>query len=176
MHDKQIRRRRAVLVLLVVISLAFSPTTSENRRAARCTRFSGASRTVLSPLQSGASTVLSPVRDVAGYVSSTINAKSQLPIQARERQADAGEFARRRRRASQNKQAGLIGKLDRATSLQSYGPKEANVIGENPSLWYKTIKSTGAQLRRQGIRPGGGARRAGRRCLDGHARTVGRAR
>jgi rod shape-determining protein MreC len=77
-HDKQIRRRRAVLALLVVVSLVLltdyfgSPSSSPLHSVQR-----GIAE-VLSPVQNGASKVLSPVRDVAGYFSSTFNAKSQV--------------------------------------------------------------------------------------------------
>src|SRR5205807_9080850 len=76
-HDKQVRRRRAVLALLVVISLILltayfgespsSPLHSVQRGIVQ----------VLSPIQEGASKALKPVRDVAGWFSSTFHAKSQ---------------------------------------------------------------------------------------------------
>src|SRR5947209_5161323 len=76
MHDKQVRRRRAVLLLLVAVSLILltayfgespsSPLHSVQRGIVE----------VLSPVQKGASTVLKPVRNVAGWFSDTISAKS----------------------------------------------------------------------------------------------------
>ena len=77
MHDKQVRRRRAVLALLVGVSLilltayfgesADSPLHTVQRGIVE----------VLSPIQQGASTVLSPVKDVAGWFSDTLNSKSR---------------------------------------------------------------------------------------------------
>ena len=77
MHDKQVRRRRAVLGLLVAVSLILltayfgaspnSPLHSVQRGIVQ----------VFSPVQAGASKVLSPVRDVANWVSDTLKAKSQ---------------------------------------------------------------------------------------------------
>lgn len=139
MHDKQIRRRRAVLVLLVVISLALltdyfgesssSPLHSVQRGIA----------TVLSPLQAGASAVLSPVRDVAGYISSTVNAKSQLKHYKAQNANLTRELAQAQYASNQNKQAALTLNLDRNYSLSNDGLETANVIGEDPVLWYKTI-------------------------------------
>lgn len=160
MHDKQIRRRRAVLVLLVVISLALltdyfgesssSPLHSVQRGIA----------TVLSPVQSGASTVLSPVRDVVGYFSSTINAKSQLAKYKRENEKLTSELAASQYAAHQYEQADSLGKLDTSYSLQSFGLETADVIGANPSLWYRTItvdKGTddGVALNDPVVAPGG---------------------
>ena len=78
MHDKQVRRRRAVLALLVVVSLILltayfgespqSPLHSVQRGIVQ----------VFSPVQAGASKVLSPVRDVANWVSDTLRAKSNV--------------------------------------------------------------------------------------------------
>lgn len=140
MHDKQIRRRRAVLVLLVVISLALltdyfgestgSPLHSVQRGIA----------TVLSPLQSGASTVLSPVRDVVGYISSTVNAKSQLKNVEAENSSLKLALAQAQLAANRNAQAAALLKLDRSYSLQSDGLETADVTVANPSLWYRTIQ------------------------------------
>ncbi len=145
MHDKQIRRRRAVLVLLVVISLALltdyfgespnSPLHSIQRGIA----------TVLSPLQSGASTVLSPVRDVAGYISSTVNAKSQLKRTEAENHRLTSELATAQYAARQNLVAAKLLDLDQNYSLKSDGLKTANVIGQDQILWYKTITARQGQ-------------------------------
>jgi rod shape-determining protein MreC len=147
-------------VLLVVISLALltdyfgkssgSPLHSVQRGIA----------TVLSPLQSGASTVLSPVRDVVGYFSSTINAKSQLKRVQAENATLTREFAQAQLEINQLRQAGSIGQLDTNYSLKSYGLEYANVIGENPSLWYKTIyvdkgSSSGVRQYDPVVAPGG---------------------
>ena len=148
-------RRRAVLVLLVVISLSLltdyfgespnSPLHSIQRGIA----------TVLSPLQSGASTVLSPVRDVAGYISSTVNAKSQLKHYKSENATLKEELAVAQLQANQYKQADSIGTLDTNYSLQSYGLKTANVIGEDPIALVQDDHGRRGQRRGcQAVRPG----------------------
>jgi rod shape-determining protein MreC len=138
-HDKQIRRRRVVLVLLVVISLALLTDYFGEKQSSPLHSMQRGIATVLSPLQSGASAVLSPVRDVVGYFSSTINAKSQLKHVRSENATLTREFADAQLEINELKQAGSIGKLDTSYSLSSYGLEYANVTGGNPSLWYKTI-------------------------------------
>jgi rod shape-determining protein MreC len=167
-HDKQIRRRRAVLALLVVISLALiteyfgesanSPLHSVQRGIA----------TVLSPLQDGASKVLSPFRDVAGYVSSTFSAKSKLARLERENHALTHDLAIAQLQATRNARAAAILKLDQSYSLSSYGPESANVTGRDPLLWYQTItvdKGSGAGVHEYDpvVGPGG---------LVGYVKTV----
>jgi rod shape-determining protein MreC len=159
-HDKQIRRRRVVLVLLVVISLALLTDYFGEKSSSPLHSMQRGIATVLSPLQSGASTVLSPVRDVVGYFSSTINAKSQLKHAESENQTLTREFAQAQLEISQLKQAGSIGKLDTSYSLSPYGLEYANVTAANPSLWYKTIfvdKGTDAGVQQYDpvVAPGG---------------------
>ncbi len=139
MHDKQIRRRRAVLVLLVAVSLILltdyfgessnSPLHSVQRGVA----------TVLSPVQSLASTVVSPVRDVAGYVSSTFNAKSKVTNLQNANNKLASELATAQYWEGQYKKAAATLRVDRRYGLGGYSPEMANVIGQDPVLWYKTI-------------------------------------
>lgn len=139
MHDKQIRRRRAVLVLLVAISLILltdyfgespsSPLHSVQRGVAD----------VLSPVQDGASKVFSPVRDVAGWISSTVDAKSKnkqleqevasLQSQVAHSQLDETQYAT---------DQGLL-HLDNVDDMKQYDPVAATVIAKDPIAWYDTI-------------------------------------
>jgi rod shape-determining protein MreC len=138
-YDKQIRRRRAVLALLVVVSLILltdyfgesssSPLHSVQRGIA----------TVLSPVQEGASTVLSPVRDVAGWFSSTFRAKSQLAQRTAENHTLRLDDARLQYEVTQYKKYARLLKLDRSYNLHAYGLVAANVIAKDPVLWYETI-------------------------------------
>jgi rod shape-determining protein MreC len=139
-HDKQVRRRRAVLALLVGVSLILltayfgesptSPLHSVQRGIVE----------VLSPVQKGASKVLSPVRDVAGWFSDTLNAKSradrlQAKVNTLQKQVD-----QYRLQAIENQQLRQEVKLDNSIGISSYNPVSANVIGRDPTLWYQTIQ------------------------------------
>ena len=140
MHDKQVRRRRAVLVLLVGVSLILltdyfgespsSPLHSVQRGIVE----------VLSPVQQGASKVLSPVRDIAGWFSDTLNAKSradnlQKKVNSLQTQLDALKLAQ-----IQNQQLKSEVKLDSGIGTSGYGLVSADVIGRDPTLWYQTIE------------------------------------
>jgi rod shape-determining protein MreC len=139
LHDKTIRRRRAVLALLVVISLALltdyfgesssSPLHSVQRGIA----------TVLSPLQSGASTVLSPFRDAANYVSSTFDAKSKLATAENKYNALVKQYAKITYEGEQYRKAAALLRLDEKYGINNFGPVAAALIGADPVLWYSTI-------------------------------------
>lgn len=140
MHNKQVRRRRLVLALLVGVSLILlteyfgespsSPLHSVQRGIAE----------VLSPVQQGASTVLSPVRDIAGWFSDTFNARSradrlQKRVNALTQQLDQAQQALIA--AHQN---GQQVERDAADNVDHYKPVTASVIGRDPSLWYATVE------------------------------------
>lgn len=160
MHDKQIRRRRAVLALLVVISLALLTDYFGESPSSPLHSIQRGIATVLSPLQSGASTVLSPFRDAVNYVGSTFNAKSQLSRFEAENARLKSELASVQYEGLEYQKAAGILNLDKSYSLNQYAPESANVIGEDPSLWYKTItldKGSSAGVRQYDpvVGPGG---------------------
>lgn len=160
MHDKTIRRRRAVLALLVVISLALLTDYFGGSSSGPLHSVQRGISTVLSPLQSGASTALSPFRDAASYVSSTFNDKSKLNRDESRIHTLQSELATAQRGEEQNAKAASILHVDTAYGLSQYGPKKADVIGKNPSLWYDTIEvdigsSSGVNLYDPVVGPGG---------------------
>ncbi|HEY5187511.1 MAG TPA: hypothetical protein VII87_00655, partial [Solirubrobacteraceae bacterium] len=77
MHDKQVRRRRAVLALLVAVSLILLTAYFGESPSSPLHTVQRGIVEVLYPVQEGASKALKPVRDVAGWFSDTFSAKSQ---------------------------------------------------------------------------------------------------
>ena len=139
MHDKQVRRRRAVLGLLVALSLILltayfgespsSPLHSVQRGIVE----------VISPVQAGASTVLSPVKDVAGWFSDTFSAKGQRDRLRRQVASLTKEADAYRQQAILAQQLERQVGLDQSNSISSYHPVAASVQGRDPSLWYQTV-------------------------------------
>jgi len=140
LHDKQVRRRRAVLAVLVVISLLLLTDYFGESSSSPLHRVQRGIVAVLSPIQSGASTVFSPVSDVANWVSTTLHAKTQRDQLKRQLQAADQQLAKYKTQAIQNaylsKQLGLA----QTVGLNRYDPVAANVISRDPSLWYQTIE------------------------------------
>ncbi|WP_249020292.1 rod shape-determining protein MreC [Conexibacter sp. S30A1] len=160
MHDKQIRRRRAVLALLVAVSLILLTDYFGGSASSPLHQVQRGIATVLSPLQAGASTVLSPIRNAASYVSSVFTAKSELTtLQGRYNQL-VGEYARVQYEGILYRQAQQLLGLDKSYNLASYGPVTGRLIGEDPSLWYETItvdrgSSSGVSIYDPVVGPGG---------------------
>jgi rod shape-determining protein MreC len=139
-YDKQVRRRRALLALLVACSLilltayfgesADSPLHSVQRGIVE----------VLSPIQEGASTVLKPVRDIAGWFSDTFAAKSQNAKLKAEVRRLLEQVTRYQSEGLQNQQLVKQVGLDNQISIANYKPVTGQVIERDPSLWYETIE------------------------------------
>ena len=95
---------------------------------------------VMSPVQTGASTVLSPFRDIANWVSDTLQAKherdrlqarvNQLTYQVDTLKTEAAENAQLRREVG----------LDQNIGIANYRAVGANVIERDPNLWYQTVE------------------------------------
>lgn len=139
MHSKQVRRRRAVVGLLVAVSLILlTAYFGESANSPLHTLQRGIVE-VFSPVEQGASTALSPVRDIAGWFSDTFKAKSevgQLRTQNDKLRVllDQAQYA-----ASQNAQLEKEVGLQNA-GLSAYKPLTASVTIRDPSLWYEQIQ------------------------------------
>jgi rod shape-determining protein MreC len=138
-HDKQVRRRRAVLALLVGISLILLTAYFGESPSSPLHNVQRGIVEVISPIQSGASKVLSPVKDIAGWFSDTLQAKSQRDQLRR-------QVAKLTRQADYYQQQAILAQqlqkqvgLDASNSISAYQPVGANVIGRDPTLWYQTI-------------------------------------
>ncbi|MGO9974477.1 MAG: rod shape-determining protein MreC [Solirubrobacteraceae bacterium] len=140
MHDKQVRRRRAVLGLLVAVSLILLTAYFGESPASPLHSVQRGIVQVLSPIQEGASTVLSPVRSAANWVSETLNARSQVARLRSQNESLESTVARLRQDAIENQHLSALVKLDDSNGLDAYSPVAADVIGQDPSLWYQTIE------------------------------------
>ncbi len=140
MHDKQVRRRRAVLALLVVVSLILlTDYFGESPNSPLHTVQRGIVE-VLSPVQEGASKVLTPVRDIAGWFSSTLHAKSQNSLLRKENQQLQAQVAQLKEAQIQNAQLSREVGLDNTLGINAFHAVSAQVISRDPSLWYSTIE------------------------------------
>ncbi|MBX5443006.1 MAG: rod shape-determining protein MreC [Solirubrobacteraceae bacterium] len=139
MYDKSVRRRRAVLILLVVCSLILLTAYFGESPGSPLHSVQRGFLQVVSPIQEGASRALKPVRDLFGWFGDTLDAKEE-----RDRLRDELEEARRAaianaaaaREAEQLRK--LLG-LDERLGLEEMRPVTARVITRSPTLWYSTV-------------------------------------
>jgi rod shape-determining protein MreC len=95
---------------------------------------------VFSPVQEGASKVLSPVRDIAGWFSDTVHAKSQADQLRKQNQKLRQELATAQQRAINDAVLTREVGLDNSLGISKYKPVGAQVISRDPTLWYLTIE------------------------------------
>ncbi len=137
MYRKQVRRRRAVLALLIIGSfLLLTVTYGQTSGSVQ----SGVS-VVFSPLQTVADRALKPARDLVGWFDKTFAARgenSQLKeeLASARKQAVAGQEA-----LSENTQLRKLVELDRDPPLaeSAYQPVTGRVIGRSPTVWNSTV-------------------------------------
>jgi rod shape-determining protein MreC len=129
-----------VLVVLVVISLILLTDYFGEAPSSPLHTLQRGIVEVFSPIQQGASTVLSPVRDIGNWFSDTFKARSQVKQLKADNHKLVAELARARYALSQNAQLTHLVGLDRSHSISSYHPVAADVISRDASLWYQTIE------------------------------------
>jgi rod shape-determining protein MreC len=139
MHDRAVRRRRAVLVALIAASLvlltAYYGESSDGRLHSVQRGVFGA----LSPIQEGASRVLKPFRDLFGWFGDTVDAKDQRDKAIAERDAYRKQLAAYQERLSEVEQKAGIKTLDTTGGMGKYGPVDARVITRSQTSWYQRL-------------------------------------
>jgi rod shape-determining protein MreC len=145
---KVIRRRRAVLGLLVAASLILvTASFGDGLRS-----IERGALEVLGPIQEGASSVLKPVRDAAGWVGDTLDAKGEVEDLREERDRLRRELIAARDATQQNQQLRALLEMDQRLGLEDQGLVEARVYGRSPTVWYSTV--TVNKGTRDGVREG----------------------
>ena len=94
---------------------------------------------VFSPIQQGASTVLSPIRDIGNWFSDTFKAKGQVAQLQAEVHRLQGEVARAQYAESRNAQLQHLVGLDQTNGISAYHPVAADIYSRDGSLWYQTM-------------------------------------
>jgi rod shape-determining protein MreC len=138
-YDRNVRRRRAVLGLLVAGSLILLTAYFGESAGGPLRSVQRGFLEVLAPIQEGASRALKPVSDLVGWFGDTWEAKGERDKLKKERDRLRQEAARRDFDQRQLKELqGLYG-IDQESSLTTQKPVTARVIGRSPTVWFATI-------------------------------------
>ncbi len=138
MHDKTVRRRRAVLALLVVLSLLLLTAYFGEASNGRLHGVQRDFLTVVSPIQDGANKALKPVRDLFDWFGNTLHAKSQLAQAQKQTEQLRRELVADQAEKRSYHQLIALFHLDQL-GVGDYQPVTATVVGKTPNLWYATV-------------------------------------
>lgn len=137
MYRKQVRRRRAVLTLLILgsfllLTITYGQSSGGLQRGVS---------TIFSPLQTVADRALKPARDAISWFDETFDARGENNRLKEElvtvrRQAVAGQEA-----LQENAQLRRLVALDRGPALaeSAYEPVTGRVIARSPTVWHSTV-------------------------------------
>jgi rod shape-determining protein MreC len=138
-YDKTVRRRRAVLVLLVALSLLLLTAYFGEAPGGRLHSVQRGFLTVISPIQDGANKALKPVRDLFGWFGDTVHAKSQRDELRKQVDKLRREVIAERIDEQSYHQLLTMYHLDNQLSVNDYHPVTATVVGKSPNIWYSTV-------------------------------------
>jgi rod shape-determining protein MreC len=159
-YDKTVRRRRAVLGLLVAGSLILLTVYFGESAAGGLHSMQRGVLEVVSPIQEGATRAAKPVRDLVGWVGDTVDAKGEVKQLRAEREALRAQAVAGTAALRENVQLRKLLRLGRETGIAGDRPVGARVIGQDPSVWYSQIvidkgRSVGVRTDRPVVGPDG---------------------
>lgn len=136
MYRKQVRRRRAVLALLIVGSFALL-TVTYGQGSDGVQRGVSA---IFSPIQSVADRALKPARDLVNWFDETFDAKGQNSRLHRELEVARKEAVGAQAAVAENAQLRKLVELDESGAIPSgYTPVTGRVISRSPTVWYADV-------------------------------------
>ena len=140
MYRKQVRRRRAVLVALVVACLMLISISISEAESGPLHSIQRGIASVLNPIGEGADRALKPARDLVNWFDETFEARGEnedLREQVAELQREKLDLEEAAEEAGYAKE---LEKLVADGGLTGYEPVDADVIQRGWSAWYSTMK------------------------------------
>jgi rod shape-determining protein MreC len=140
MHDKVVRRRRAVLAVLVLLSLFLLTAYFGEGTGGTLHGVQRGAMEVLAPVQEGANRALKPFRDLFGWFGDTLDAKSERDELEKERDALRNQVATLTEENRDLSQYKGLQEQNEQGGLGDFNPVGARVIARSPSSWYQTFQ------------------------------------
>jgi rod shape-determining protein MreC len=152
MYDRQVRRRRAVLAVFVVLSIGLLTAYFGESAGGGLHSVQRGALGVLGPIQEGASRALKPFRDLFGWAGDTIDAKQERDKLAQRAEKLEREVTELQTMRQENADLKKLLEINGAGGLDQYKPVKARVIARSSSLFYSQVtidKGSSAGLRVQ---------------------------
>jgi rod shape-determining protein MreC len=139
-YDKKVvRRRRAVLGVLVALSIALLTVYFGESAAGGLHDFSRGAQAAFSPLEKGVSIAFTPIRNLANWTGDVFHAKKENKELKKEVQQLRGQVAQNQTAQRDANQLGaLLNIPGRSTFMTGYKPVSARIIERSPTVWYSS--------------------------------------
>jgi rod shape-determining protein MreC len=139
-YRKQVRRRRAVLVALIVVSLILISSSFSEAESGPLHTLQRGVAAVLSPLEEVADRALKPVRDLVNWFDETFDARGENDA-LREEVADLrAKLTEAESAVGDNEQfRKMLDLVDEAPAVGEFTRVTARVIARSPTVWYATL-------------------------------------
>jgi rod shape-determining protein MreC len=139
MHDRAVRRRRAILIALVLSSLILLTAYFGESSGGGLHAVQRGAMSVLSPIQEGANRAVKPARDLFGWFGDTLDAKHQRDQLRAERDRLRTQVGELSVQNSEIRQRAGLAAQNGAGGMRRYQPVEARVYQRSPSTWDQTV-------------------------------------
>jgi rod shape-determining protein MreC len=136
-YRKQVRRRRAVLTLLVIGSFLLLTVTYGQGSGG----LQNGIGTVFGPLQEGADRALKPARDLVGWFDETFEARGENDRLRTELERARGRMIAGEVALQENEQLRSLLELDRSSAIEfsTFEPVTGRVITRSPTVWHSAV-------------------------------------
>jgi len=138
-YRKQVRRRRAVLVLLVIVSLVLLSSHFSEGSSGPLHAIQRGLATILAPIEEGADRALKPARDLVGWFDDTFDARGENESLKTEVQDLRERIVAAEAATKENEQLRGLLKLGEGGGIAGFESVTARVIGRSPTVWYSTV-------------------------------------
>jgi rod shape-determining protein MreC len=140
-YDKQvIRRRRAVLAVLVLLSIVLLTGYFGEGNGGFFHGLQRTGQTILSPIEAGASRAFKPVRDLVGGTGDIFSAKSENKKLKKDLAATRAQLAQSQTAVRENEQLRALVNLPHTPGFPTTRRVTGRVIWKSPTAWYSTIE------------------------------------
>jgi rod shape-determining protein MreC len=139
MYRRQVRRRRAVLVLLVVLSLVLLSAHFSEAESGPLHSIQRGVATVLGPIEEGASRALKPARDLVNWFDETFAARGENDELHAEVAMLRQEVVQAEEAVGENEELRKALELGPSGGVEGYDAVTGRVIGRSPTVWYSTV-------------------------------------
>ena len=141
MYDRSvIRRRRATLAVVVGLSLILLTAYFGESAGGLLHAVQRGTQEVLSPIETGASKALKPIRDLAGWTGDVLDAKGDNEKLRDENERLREELARSQTAERDAQELRGLLDLPKAEGYPRAEALTANVIVRSPTVWYSTVQ------------------------------------